>query len=220
MTHRRIANPKYSRYTPDGKDYNPDWKFPKTVIDLWTAVIADANQPVSERDRAATCLRLYLAKIEEAEERLNRDDEKYGRDYPGRAEANHTVAQMLAGATYISSLWESPDDYTIEIIKGRDGVERTEVVRVKEVEAPEPTPGPAPTFEPAVPLPVLAPSAEEQKAVREMSLDERFSPGAVAARVAAIEKEAAEARRMRDGPQRDILSIKPLSNRPDSKRLE
>ena len=55
-----------------------------------------------------------------------------------------------------------------------------------------------PTFEPAVPLPVKAPSAEEQKAIRELSLDERFSPGAVAARVAAIEKEAAVIRRMRE----------------------
>ena len=193
----QIANPKYSRYTPAGED-NPDWKFPKTVIDLWTAVIADVTQPVSERDRAARCLKLYLAKIEEAEERINRDDEKYGRDYSGRAEANHTVAQMLAGATYISSLWESPDDYTIEIIKGKDGVERTEVVRVKEVEAPEATPGPAPTFKPAIPLPVLAPSAEEQKAVREMSFDERFSPATVAARVAAIEREAAQMRASRE----------------------
>ena len=55
-----------------------------------------------------------------------------------------------------------------------------------------------PTFEPAVPLPVLATSTEEQKAVREMSLDERFSPGAVAARVAAIEREAAQIRASRE----------------------
>jgi hypothetical protein len=55
-----------------------------------------------------------------------------------------------------------------------------------------------PQFEPAVPLPVLAPSTEEQQAIRELSLDERFSPGAVAARVAAIEKEAAVIRRMRE----------------------
>lgn len=50
----------------------------------------------------------------------------------------------------------------------------------------DPTPVPVPNFEPAVPLPVIAPSAEEQNAVREMS--ERYSPGAVAARVAAIER--------------------------------
>ena len=195
----QIANPKYSRYTPAGED-NPDWKFPKTVIDLWTAVIADVTQPVSERDRAARCLKLYLAKVEEAEERINRDDEKYGRDYSGRAEANHTVAQMLAGATYISSLWESPDDYTIEIIKGKDGVERTEVVRVKEVEAPEPTPGPHRNsslrfrFQ-SCPFPDV-----EKQAVNETNLtfDERYSEQAIAARVKAIITEAAEARRMRE----------------------
>jgi len=55
-----------------------------------------------------------------------------------------------------------------------------------------------PTFEPAGPLPVIAPSAEEQKAIRELSLDERFSPGAIAARVGAIEKEAAVIRWMRE----------------------
>ena len=55
---------------------------------------------------------------------------------------------------------------------------------------------PEPNFTPAVPLPVIAPSAEEQKAVREMS--ERFSPAAVAARVAAIEKEAARIRASRE----------------------
>jgi hypothetical protein len=63
---------------------------------------------------------------------------------------------------------------------------------------PEPTPAPAPEFIPAVPLPVKAPSAEEQKAIRELSVDERFSPGAVGARVAAIEKEAAAMRASRD----------------------
>ena len=55
-------------------------------------------------------------------------------------------------------------------------------------------------FERAV-LSVIASSAEEQKAIRELSLDERFSPGAVAARVAAIEKEAALTKRMREQPE-------------------
>jgi hypothetical protein len=66
--------------------------------------------------------------------------------------------------------------------------------------ATEPTPGPAPTFEPAVPLPVMQVSDVEKAAVKESDLtfDERYSPGAVAARVAAIEKEAAVIRRMRE----------------------
>jgi hypothetical protein len=70
---------------------------------------------------------------------------------------------------------------------------------MKSPAVPEPAPGPMPQFEPAVPLPVLPPSDVETKAIKESSLtfDERYSPGAVAARVAAIEKEAA-IRRMRE----------------------
>ena len=65
---------------------------------------------------------------------------------------------------------------------------------------PEPTPAPAPEFTPAVPLPVMQVSDVEKAAVKESDLtfDERYSPGAVAARVAAIEKEAAVIRRMRE----------------------
>lgn len=193
----RIANPKYSRYTPDGKQYNPDWKFPKTVIDLWTAVISDVTQPETERERAATCLKLYLAKVEEAEENLSEDDAKFGRDYPGRAEGNHTVAQMLARASFIASMWESPDDYSIETIKGKDGVERNEVVRVKEVETSAPMPAPVPVFTPAVPLPVMQVSDVEKQAVNDLFLDGHYSPRAVAATLAAIEKEAAAMRALR-----------------------
>jgi hypothetical protein len=71
---------------------------------------------------------------------------------------------------------------------------------MKSPAVPEPAPGPMPQFEPAVPLPVLPPSDVETKAIKESSLtfDERYSPGAVAARVAAIEKEAAVIRRMRE----------------------
>jgi hypothetical protein len=98
-----------------------------------------------------------------------------------------------------SCLWERPDEWVVEEVVGQDGITRKHVnSRRKQVVAPEPTPGPVQTFEPAVPLPVIAPSAEEQKAIRELSFDERFSPGAVAARVAAIEKEAALTRRMRE----------------------
>lgn len=84
-----------------------------------------------------------------------------------------------------------------------DGITRTHVLSKKyhgskRTEPSQPAPCPMPQFEPAVPLPVLAPSAEEQKAVREMSFDERFSEHAVSARVAAIQEEAAEMRRTRE----------------------
>jgi hypothetical protein len=61
-------------------------------------------------------------------------------------------------------------------------------------------PTPVPAFEPAIPLPVLPPSDVEMQAVKEsfLAFDERYSPGAVAARVAAIEKEAAQMRASRE----------------------
>ena len=51
---------------------------------------------------------------------------------------------------------------------------------------------------PPVRTPVLAPPTEEQKAVREMTFDERWSEQAVAARVTAIEREAAQMRASRE----------------------
>ena len=116
-----------------------------------------------------------------------------------------TVAEMF-GQLYASDMWYDPDDCLFQDWPQTDGRSIHPLRSVvskrfhgpRSVETPEPTPGSVPEFEPAVPLPVIAPSAEEQKAVRELSFDERFSPRAVAARVAAIEREAAEARRMRN----------------------
>lgn len=88
--------------------------------------------------------------------------------------------------------------YHLETVRGQDGVERLEKVMVrKSFAVPEPVPGPMPQFEPAVS--VLPPSDVEKQAVKESSLtfDERYSPGAVAARVAAIENEAAQIRASR-----------------------
>jgi hypothetical protein len=98
----------------------------------------------------------------------------------------------------VMALWEHRDTFRLKTVKGQDGAERLEMERVIVMDEPLPLPIPVPAFDPAVPLPVIAPSAEEQKAIREFSFDERFSPGAVAARVAAIEKEAAVIRRMRE----------------------
>jgi hypothetical protein len=178
------TNP-YSFYNANG-DENRDaegnlrWK---SIVDLLTAVIADVDQPAEERDRAAAVLKFYAAK--EQEKLVT-------------GETNPAVAGMFArmGA---HSLWEWPDKWVIETVTGEDGITRQNVNRrQQQSETPAPTPAPVPAFAPAVPLPVIAPSAEEQKAIRELSFDERFSPGAVAARVAAIEKEAAVIRRMRE----------------------
>ena len=115
-------------------------------------------------------------------------------------EINPAVARMFAtmGA---ESLWEWPDKFAIETVTGQDGVTRQHVVnKRREPGEPLPLPLPVPTFEPAVPLPVLPPSDVETQAIKESSLtfDERYSPGAVAARVAAIEKEAAQMRASRE----------------------
>jgi hypothetical protein len=100
----------------------------------------------------------------------------------------------------VMALWEHRDTFRLKTVKGQDGAERLEMERVIVMDEPLPTPTSAPTFEPAVPLPVMPVSDVEKAAVNESSLtfDERFSPGAVAARVAAIEKEAAVIRRMRE----------------------
>ena len=179
------TNP-YSFYNANG-DENRDaegnlrWK---SIVDLLTAVIADVDQPAEERDRAAAVLKFYAAK---EQERLV------------TGEINPAVARMFAtmGA---HSLWEWPDRWVVETVTGEDGITRQQRSQGREQrDITNPTHQRlCPTFEPAVPLPVIAPSAEEQKAIRELSFDERFSPGAVAARVAAIEKEAALTRRMRE----------------------
>jgi hypothetical protein len=100
----------------------------------------------------------------------------------------------------VMALWEHRDTFRLKTVKGQDGAERLEMERVIVMDEPLPTPTSAPTFKPAVPLPVMPVSDVEKAAVNESSLtfDERFSPGAVAARVAAIEKEAAVTRRMRE----------------------
>lgn len=60
------TNP-YSFYNANG-DENRDaegnlrWK---SIVDLLTAVIADADQPAEERDRAAEVLKFYAAKEQE-----------------------------------------------------------------------------------------------------------------------------------------------------------
>jgi hypothetical protein len=102
-------------------------------------------------------------------------------------------------------LWEIPEDCLLSTRTWPDGITRTHVLSnkfhgSKRTEPSEPVPGPMPQFEPAVPLPVLPPSDVETQAIKESSLtfDERYSPGAVAARVAAIEIEAAEIRASRE----------------------
>jgi hypothetical protein len=88
---------------------------------------------------------------------------------------------------------------------GDDGIPRRHLLSKKyhgpkAFEVPEPLrmPTPVPVFTPAVPLPVMQVSDVEKQAVREISFNERFSPGAVAARVAAIERETAQMRASRE----------------------
>jgi hypothetical protein len=78
-----------------------------------------------------------------------------------------------------------------KLSQGQDGVTRQNVVRAKEVVA---EPLPVPAFTSAVPLPVLPVSYVEQNAVNVYL----STNGTHAARVAAIESEAAQMRAMRE----------------------
>lgn len=186
-------------------DENGEWRLDENgkrlmLLHLLKEIVADASRPSDERERAVEVLKFYAETVRSVAE------------YPRSAETSQTmidsdnrVAEMFA-QQYIYMMWYTPEDclvrdwpqtndYSIHPLRS---VVSKRFHGPRSVETPEPTPGSVPEFEPAVPLPVLAPSAEEQKTVREMSFDERFSPQAVAARVAAIEKEAAVTRRMRE----------------------
>src|SRR6266481_6609360 len=104
---------------------------------------------------------------------------------------------------HASCLWDSPEKFQLKMVAGADGIERLTFVvtewasRETSSETAEETQSasaPAPTFEPAVPLPVLPQSDAEKDAIAGMCLDARFSARAISARVVAIEREARELR--------------------------
>ena len=167
----------------------------KEIIEFLTGVIEDRNRSVEDRERASVALKFYAEKIGEEIKPSGSAE---------RDDIERHVAQCV-GRMGAKMLWETPDDCMFQTVTEEDGIPRRHVLSRKYHDhsyksvAVE-TPLPVPVFTPAVPLPVLAPSTEEQNAVKEMSLsfDERFSKQAVAARVAAIEKEAEVARRMRE----------------------
>jgi hypothetical protein len=177
---------KYSLYATDGNSYNPEWN--NSLINMLTAFIADSEQSAEDRECAATALKFYA------------DTVAAEGDQP--TETNLHVAQMF-GKQGAKMLWETPEDCLLSTKTWPDGITRTHVLS-KRYHGPrsveEPTPTSVPTFTPAVPLPVMPVSDVEKAAVKESDLtfDERYSPGAVAARVAAIEKEAAQIRASRE----------------------
>jgi hypothetical protein len=170
------------------------------IAEFLAEVIADRHQTAADKDRAATALKFYATK--EAEANLDR---------PGvdpEVVENCRRVTLSYGREGAKMLWYFPEDCVFSSYTGTDGIVHQRVaskefggLRPNEFypSATEPAPGPAPEFIPAVPLPVMQVS-DVEKAVNESSLtfDERYSPGAVAARVAAIEKEAAVIRRMRE----------------------
>jgi hypothetical protein len=189
----------YAEYDENGK-----WRLDENgkrlmLLHLLKEIVADASRPSDERERAVEVLKFYAETVRSVAE------------YPRSAETSQTmidsdnrVAEMFA-QQYIYMMWYTPEDclvrdwpqtfdYSIHPLRS---VVSKRFHGPRSV-TPEPTPGSVPEFEPAVPLPVRSVSDVEKQAVNELSFDERFSPGAVAARVAAIEHEAAEARRMRN----------------------
>jgi hypothetical protein len=89
-----LANPEYSLYDANGNDHNTRWKH--SIFDLLTTLIADVNQPVEERDRAADALKVY-AVVEQ--ERL---------DDGGSPEGDRVCAEQTT-----ICIWEDPDRWEI-----------------------------------------------------------------------------------------------------------
>jgi len=162
------------------------------IEEILTEVLA-SKRSSADKDRAAAALKFFTAKVAEG---------------VGRPEVDQHVARVFAkmGA---EMLWQTPEDCFIETRAWSDGITRTSVLSKKfhgpkafgtSCESTTPTPTPVPEFTPALPLPVMQVSDVEQTAVKESASlwDERFSEQAVAARIAAIEKEAAAMRAARE----------------------
>jgi hypothetical protein len=171
------------------------------IVEFLTEVLTDQHRSQADRDRASTALKFYSEKI--AEEIKPSGSAK-------RDEVGRHVAKVFArmGA---EMLWTNPDDCMLQTRTDADGIVRKAVMsrtyhdpsykyygNPYRKETPAAAPAPVPEFTPASPLPVLPPSDAEKQAVDNLSFDERFSPSAVAARVAAIEKEAAQMRASRE----------------------
>jgi hypothetical protein len=125
--------------------------------------------------------------------------EKEAADLP---EIDRAAAFMLTEMN-ADSLVRWPDRYQLKMVTGLDGVTR-EAFTIEESKPLAPATAPAvptaQTFEPTVKLPVLEPSETEKQAIAGLrfDLDARFSPKAIAERVAAIEADAARLREARD----------------------
>jgi hypothetical protein len=201
------TNP-YAPYNATGTDYLLDDKGNRrwpSVVEMLAALVGDINQPAEARERAAEVLKIYAETVSGVA------------DYPRPAgvpqsiiDGDIVVAKMF-GQMNADMLWFAPEDCIIRQWPqntDRQSIHPLRSVMSKkfhlhtpvETPGPIPTPGPMPEFTPAVPLPVLPPSDVETQAIKESSstFDDRYSPRAVAARVAAIEKEAAQMRASRE----------------------
>ena len=143
-----------------------------SLIDELVDIVSGKNASV-KRTLAAEILKYVAQKRAENEAKS---------DY-----ALHQVAYHMILDNDVEALWKHDEPkygcsttFHLETVKGQDGVGKLGIVKVsKSAEVPEPAPVPAPTFEPAVSLPVLPPSDVEKHAVKESSLTfyERYSPG-------------------------------------------
>jgi len=167
------------------------------VKKMLVEVLMDTSLQQSERDRVAQILKYYDAVANK----------------PAETELDRAEQVMLAEFN-ASCLWNSPDTYTVDPVKGFVIVEKPIVT------VPTPAPQQKPfvgqrdavianlsstqssVHEPGNWAPRICDPIQEQ-AIAGMACDFRFSPANVARRLAEIEKEAAELRRIRD--QQDII---------------
>jgi hypothetical protein len=205
---RRRVSPDYpyAEYDATGKDNrdnkgNRRWN---SLIEMLTALVADGSRPADERGRAIEVLKFY------AETLSSVVDYPWPEGTPQEIIDRDIAVAKMHGQLYVGLMWYTPEDCLIQDWPQTDGrsihpsrsvMSRTYhdptyefygVPKHRRGTLPAPAGLPAPVLT-AVPLPVIAPSDVEQAAVKESSLtfDERFSPAAVAARVAKIEREAA-----------------------------
>ncbi len=150
------------------------------VKDQLTSILADKSAPAERRERAADVLSYYNAVANK----------------PVPSELDR-AGQLLLAESDAGCLWNYPEKYRVDPVKG------LVIVDTPVVTTPTPYIGQrdatitSQTFEPAVPLPVRPVEDHEKQVVAGLLLDPRFSPANVSRRLAEIELEAQELRRLR-----------------------
>ncbi len=187
----------YAEFDEKG-NYNRDDKGNRrwnSLIEMLTVLVADASRPADERERAAEVLTFYSETVSGVADYLRPQGTPQS-----IIDSDINVAKML-GQNYVSMMWYTPEDCLFRdwpqtedhsIHPSRSVLSRTYHDPTFQRETLPPTPVaslpqgvPISNFTPAIPLPVLPPTYEEQAAVA--LVHSQFIPDKVAARIAAID---------------------------------